>query len=101
MGVRLFGGGQAAPRGKSGVLSLVGMAPVLSPNVLKSPRLATLSSVRSGAPVGWAAAMHANTVATARPNLLMFFMTFFLSFPSGNHLVFGCIKLRPASRLGE
>src|SRR5213593_3144731 len=79
MGVRLFGGGQAPPLVKSGVLSLVGAAPVLSPNVLKIPMLATLSCWRSGAPAGGEAAMHATAAAKAGPNLLMFFIAFFLS----------------------
>jgi len=78
-GSETIGGGQAPPLVKSGVLPLAGAAPVLSPNVLKIPMLATLSCWRSGAPAGGEAAMHATAAAKAGPNLLMCFITFFLS----------------------
>ena len=78
--MRLFGGGQAPPLVKSSVLSLVGAAPVLSPNVLKTPILATLLSWNSGACAQLEATLNAEATATARLNLLVFFITILVAF---------------------
>src|SRR5437867_8486036 len=103
MGVRMFGGGQAPPLVNSRVSSLAGMAPLMSPNVRKTPMFGTLSTWRSGlcastpgpVPLGsltkppssgafcaqLEVRLKAQATARAILNFMMFCITLYLSFP--------------------